>query len=192
MVVLALAGAGFGAYSLFGGSTPTAAAAATKSMLLFQLDDASGDSVGDALLVTNRGGAQDGSDATGTGAVVIIPAKMQIQSDFGTQPFGGDMTGSPIEPPADDSEVAATLGVTPDGDLTMDETTFGIFVDELGGLTVTTNTAVPASTADPAGVKQGTGPPSPARRPSPTPHTRRPASPTAPRRSGSARSSPHC
>ena len=157
VIVLALAGAGYGVYSLFGGSTPTVAAAATKSMLLFQLDDASGDSVGDALLVTNRGGAQDGSDVTGTGDVVVIPATMQIQSDFGTQPFGGDMTGTPIEPPADDSEVAATLGVTPDGDLTMDETTFGIFVDELGGLTVTTNTAVPASSADPSGVKQGTG-----------------------------------
>ena len=157
VVVLALAGAGYGAYTLFGGgTTPSAAAAATKSMLLFQLDDSAGDSVGDALLVTSRGGAQNGADATGTGAVVVIPAKMQIQSDFGTQPFGGDMTGNPIEPPADDSEVAATLGVTPDGDLTMDETTFGIFVDELGGLIVTTNAAVPASAADPAGVKQGT------------------------------------
>ncbi|WP_034267988.1 LCP family protein [Actinospica robiniae] len=155
--VLVLAGAGFGAYSVFGGSSSTpAAAAATKSLLLFQLDDADGNSIGDALMVTKRGGAQDGSAVGGTGAIVVIPAKMQIQSDFGTQPFGGDMTGSPLQPPADDTEVAATLGVTPDGDMTMNETTFGIFVDELGGLTVTTNTDIPATTADPSGVKQGT------------------------------------
>lgn len=155
VVVLALVGAGFGAYTLFGGSTATRAAAATKSLLLFQLDDSAGDSVGDALLVTKLGGAQDGSQATGTGAVVVIPATMQIQSDFGTQPFGGDMTGQPLEPPADDSEVADILGVTPDGDLTMDEITFGIFIDELGGLTLNTNTAVPATSADPTGVKEG-------------------------------------
>lgn len=156
-VVLVLAGAGFGAYSVFGGSgSAPVAAAATKSLLLFQLDDANGNSIGDALLVTKRGGGQDGSAVGGTGGIVIIPAKMQIQSDFGAQPFGGDMTGSPLQPPADDTEVAATLGVTPDGDMTMNETTFAIFVDELGGLTVTTNTDIPATSADPSGVKQGT------------------------------------
>jgi anionic cell wall polymer biosynthesis LytR-Cps2A-Psr (LCP) family protein len=154
-VVLVLVGAGIGAYSLFGRSTPSPAAAATKSMLLFQLEDASGDSVGDALLVTDRNGAQSGAQTGGSGAVVVIPAKMQIQTDFGTQPFGGDMTGQTLEPPADDSEVADTLGVTPDGDLTMDEITFGIFVDELGDLSVNTNTAIKASTADPSGVQQG-------------------------------------
>jgi len=155
-VVLVLVGAGFGAYKMFAGSNAApAAAVATKSLLLFQLDDANGNSVGDALLVTKRGGAQDGSDVGGTGAIVVIPAKMQIQSDFGTQPFGGDMTGSPLQPPADDTEVAATLGVTPDGDMTMNETTFSIFVDELGGLNVTTNTDIPTSSTDPAGVKQG-------------------------------------
>lgn len=157
-VVLVLVGAGFGAYKVFGGSSAaTPASAATKSLLLFQLDDADGNSIGDALMVTKRGGAQDGSDAGGTGAIVIIPAKMQIQSDFGTQPFGGDMTGSPLQPPADDTEVAAILGVTPDGDMTMNETTFSIFVDELGGLAMTTNTAIPATTADPSGVKEGLG-----------------------------------
>jgi anionic cell wall polymer biosynthesis LytR-Cps2A-Psr (LCP) family protein len=154
--VLVLAGAGFGAYTMLGGSSAAPAAVATKSLLLFQLDDADGNSVGDALMVTKRGGAQDGSQAGGSGAVVIIPAKMQIQSDFGSQPFGGDMTGQPLQPPADDTEVAATLGVTPDGDMTMNETTFSIFVDELGGLTVTANTAVPATAADPKGVQPGT------------------------------------
>jgi len=105
-------------------------------------------------MVTNRGGSTSGS-ASGTGAIVVIPAQMQIDDQgFGDQPFGGDMASD--EPPAGADEVASSLGVTPDGVWTMDETTFGIFVDELGGLTLTTNTAVPASTADPKGVAEGT------------------------------------
>jgi len=154
--VLALAAAGVGVYMWLGGSVPglNSQAAATKSMILFRLDDAAGDSVGDALMVTKRGGSTDGT-ASGTGALVIIPAQMQIDDQgFGDQPFGGNMASD--EPPAGSDEVAGALGVTPDGVWTMDETTFGIFVDELGGVSLTTNTAVPASTADPKGVTQGT------------------------------------
>ena len=154
-IVLVLVGAGVGGYLwLGGGAGGGAEAAATKSMILFRLDDAKGDSVGDALLVTNRGGSTTGS-ASGTGAMVIIPAQMQIDDQgFGNQPFGGDMASE--QPPAGADDVASTLGVTPDGVWTMDETTFGIFVDNIGGITLTTNTAVPASTADPKGVAQGT------------------------------------
>ena len=154
-IVLVLVGAGVGGYLwLGGGAGGGAEAAATKSMILFRLDDAKGDSVGDALLVTNRGGSTTGS-AGGTGAIVIVPAQMQIDDQgFGSQPFGGDMASE--EPPAGADDVASTLGVTPDGVWTMDETTFGIFVDNIGGISLTTNTAVPASTADPKGVPEGT------------------------------------
>ena len=156
LVVLVLVAAGVGVYKWLGGSVPGLGSqdTATKSMILFRLDDTAGDSVGDALMVTKRDGSTTGS-ASGTGAVVVVPAQMQIDDQgFGDQPFGGDMASD--EPPAGADEVASTLGVTPDGVWTMDETTFGIFVTELGGVTLTTNTAVPASTADPAGVTQGT------------------------------------
>jgi len=156
VIVLVLVGAGVGAYKWLGGSVPGLSSqdTATKSMILFRLDDAAGDSVGDALMVTKRDGSTTGS-ASGAGSIVVIPAQMQIDDQgFGNQPFGGDMASN--EPPAGADEVASTLGVTPDGVWTMDETTFGIFVTELGGVTLTTNTAVPASTADPSGVTEGT------------------------------------
>lgn len=156
LVVLVLVAAGVGVYKWLGGSVPGlgSQATATKSMILFRLDDPAGDSVGDALMVTKRDGSTTGS-ASGDGAVVVVPAQMQIDDQgFGDQPFGGDMASD--EPPAGADEVASALGVTPDGVWTMDETTFGIFVTELGGVTLTTNTAVPASTADPTGVTQGT------------------------------------
>ena len=156
LVVLVLIAAGVGVYKWLGGSVPGLSSqdTATKSMILFRLDDSAGDSVGDALMVTNRGGSTTGS-ASGTGAIVVIPAQMQIDDQgFGNQPFGGDMASD--EPPAGSDEVSGTLGVTPDGVWTMDETTFGIFVTEIGGITLTTNTAVPASTADPQGVAEGT------------------------------------
>ena len=156
-LVLVLVGAGVGVYKWLGGGASGAAgeAGATKSTILFRLDDTAGDSVGDALMVTKRDGSTTGG-ASGDGAIVIIPAQMQIESEgFGDEPFGGDMASD--EPPAGADEVAGALGVTPDGVWTMDETTFGIFVDELGGLALTTNAAVPASTADPKGVPEGTG-----------------------------------
>jgi LytR cell envelope-related transcriptional attenuator len=156
-VVLVLVGAGVGVYKWLGGGASGAAgeAGATKSTILFRLDDTAGNSVGDALMVTKRDGSTTGG-ASGDGAIVIIPAQMQIDSEgFGDEPFGGDMASD--EPPGGADEVASALGVTPDGVWTMDETTFGIFVDELGGLALTTNAAVPASTADPKGVPEGTG-----------------------------------
>lgn len=153
--VLVLVGAGVGVYMWLGGSVPgLTAQAATKSMILFRLDDADGDSVGDALMVTQLGGSTNGT-ASGTGAIVVIPAQMQIDDQgFGSQPFGGNMASE--EPPAGSDVVADTLGVTPDGVWTMTETVLGIFVDDLGGISLTTNTAIPASTADPKGVTQGT------------------------------------
>lgn len=154
-VLVALVGAGVGIYAWLGGSVPGLSGQdqATKSMILFRLDDAKGDSVGDALMVTNRGGSTDGS-AGGTGAIVVIPAQMQIDDQgFGAQPFGGNMASN--QPPAGSEEVASALGVTPDGTWTMDETTFGILVDELEDISVTTNTAIPATSADPKGVKAG-------------------------------------
>ena len=154
-VVLVLVGAGVGVYSWLGGGASGAGQdTATKSMILFRLDDTKGDSVGDALMVTNRGGSTTGS-ASGDGAIVVIPAQMQIDDQgFGDEPFGGDMASD--EPPAGADEVSGALGVTPDGVWTMDETTFGIFVDELGGISLTTNAAVPASGTDTKGVAQGT------------------------------------
>jgi hypothetical protein len=127
-------------------------------MILFQLDDSKGDSVGDALMVTKRGGSTSASSSgssSGTGAIVVIPSQMQINDQgFGSQPFGGNMASE--EPPAGSDAVSSALGVTPDGVWTMDETTFGIFVDDIGGIKLTTNAAVPASSADPKGVSQGT------------------------------------
>jgi hypothetical protein len=154
-VVLALAAAGVGVYVWLGGSVPglTGQAADAKSMILFRLDDSKGDAVGDALLVTDRDGTVDGK-ASGSGAIVVIPSQMQIDSEgFGSSTFGGNMASE--QPPAGADEVSSTFGVTPSGVRDMDETTFGIFVDELGGLPLTTNAAVPASTADPKGVPLG-------------------------------------
>ena len=154
-IALVLIAAGVGVYVWLGGSVPGVSTQnqATKSLILFRLDDAKGDSVGDALMVTNRIGSTEGT-ASGTGAIVVIPAQMQINDQgFGAQPFGGNMASQ--QPPAGSAEVADTLGVTPDGVWTMDETTFGILVTYLEGLSLTTNTAVPASSADPAGVPAG-------------------------------------
>ncbi|HET9170302.1 MAG TPA: hypothetical protein VFN97_12740 [Actinospica sp.] len=155
-VVLVLIAAGVGVYVWFGGSVPglTNQSTDTKQMILFRLDDSKGDAVGDALLVTDRSGPTATGTATGSGAIVVIPSQMQIDSSgFGSSTFGGDMASD--QPPAGADEVAGTFGVTPDGVRDMDETTFGIFVDEIGGLSVTTNTAVPASAADPKGVPLG-------------------------------------
>ena len=152
-VLIALIAAGVGIYAWLGGSAPAVQAQATKSMILFRLDDTKGDSVGDALMVTQLGGSTTGT-ASGSGALVVIPSQMQIDDEgFGNQPFGGDMAED--QPPAGISEVSDALGVTPDGVWTIDETTFGIFVDEIGGISLTTNTAVPASPADPKGVPAG-------------------------------------
>ena len=154
-VVLALAAAGVGVYVWLGGSVPglTGQATDAKSMILFRLDDSKGDAVGDALLVTNRNGTTNGK-ADGSGAIVVIPSQMQIDSQgFGSSAFGGNMASE--QPPAGADEVSSTFGVTPSGVRDMDETTFGIFVDELGGLPLTTNAAVPASAADPKGVPLG-------------------------------------
>lgn len=154
-VVLALAAAGVGVYIWLGGSVPglTGQATDAKSMILFRLDDSKGDAVGDALLVTDRDGTVDGK-ASGSGAIVVIPSQMQIDSQgFGSSTFGGDMASE--QPPAGEDEVSSTFGVTPTGVRDMDETTFGIFVENLGGLSLTTNAAVPASTADPKGVPLG-------------------------------------
>jgi anionic cell wall polymer biosynthesis LytR-Cps2A-Psr (LCP) family protein len=143
-------------YAWLGGSVPglTGQAAPPKSTILFRLDDAKGDAVGDALLATEHNGTTSGT-ASGTGAIVVIPPQMQINSQgFGSQTFGGDMAAD--QPPAGADEVSSTLGVTPDGVRDMDETTFGIFIDNLGGVSLTTNTSIPASTADPKGVTQGT------------------------------------
>jgi anionic cell wall polymer biosynthesis LytR-Cps2A-Psr (LCP) family protein len=149
----ALVAVGVGLYAWLGGSTPAAQATATRSMILFRLDDTKGDSVGDALMVTELNGSTTGT-ATGTGALVVIPSQMQIDDEgFGNQPFGGDMAQD--QPPAGVSEVSDALGVTPDGVWTVDETTFGIFVDEIGGISLTTNTAVPPSALDPKGVPAG-------------------------------------
>lgn len=154
-VVLVVVAAGVGVYAWLGGSVPglTSTNTATKSMILFRLDDSKGDSVGDALMVTNRNGSADGT-AGGSGAIVVIPSAMQIDSQgFGSQTFGGNMASD--EPPAGADEVSSALGVTPDGTRDMDETTFGIFVDDVGGISLTTNTSVPASAIDPKGVPQG-------------------------------------
>ena len=155
-IALVLVAAGVGVYVWLGGNVPGVSTQnqATKSLILFRLDDTKGDSVGDALMVTNRSGSTDGT-ASGTGAIVVIPAQMQIDDQgFGAQPFGGNMASE--QPPAGSAEVADALGVTPDGVWTMDETTFGILVTYLDGLSLTTNTAVPASSADPTGVPAGT------------------------------------
>jgi hypothetical protein len=154
-IVLALTVAGVGVYVWLGGSVPglTSQATDAKSMILFRLDNSKGDAVGDALLVTDRNGTTNGK-ASGSGAIVVIPSQMQIDSQgFGSSTFGGNMASE--QPPAGADEVSSTFGVTPSGVRDMDETTFGIFVDELGGLSLTTNAAVPASTADPKGVPLG-------------------------------------
>lgn len=155
VIVLALIAAGVGVYVWLGGSVPgLTSTAPTNSMILFRLDDAKGDAVGDALLTTDGSVSTDGSKVTGSGSIVVIPSQLQINSDgFGSQTFGGSMADD--QPPAGADDVDSTFGVTPTGTRDMDETTFGILVDELGGISLTTTTSVPASTADPKGVSQG-------------------------------------
>jgi anionic cell wall polymer biosynthesis LytR-Cps2A-Psr (LCP) family protein len=158
-VVVALVAAGIGGYFLFNGG-PLGAKPVTKSVILLQVSDSTGSAVADALLVTDRS-ATSGTGAsktvTGKGAAVLIPSQMVVNTiGFGAQPFGG--VAAQNIPAAGKETVADTLGVTIDGVWRMDKITFAGLIDELGGVQVTTNTAVPATTASPtaAAVPAGT------------------------------------
>jgi LytR cell envelope-related transcriptional attenuator len=147
--VLALAGAGFGAYVLFAGNPLAPASTATKAVIMFQLRDPSGNAVGDALLIADDS-AVDGK-ATGHGGAVLIPSQLVVNTiAFGDQPFGGEMTANPPVLPAQADTVSDLLGVNIDGVWGMDETTFAALVDEMNGLPVTTTVAVPAQGTAPA------------------------------------------
>jgi hypothetical protein len=125
----------------------------TKSVIMLQISDSVGDAVGDALLVADRSAATPSTAASGaakppsgTGAAVLIPSQMVVNTTgFGAQPFGGAMAQQ--IPAAGKDTVADVLGVSIDGVWRMDETTFAALIDELGGIQVTTNAAVPAATA---------------------------------------------
>ena len=149
-VAVAVVGAAVGGYLLFNGG-PLGSSAPTKSVILFQLSDATGDAVGDALLVTDRSAAPTPTStgakaAGGSGAAVLIPSQMLVNTTgFGAQPFGGQMAQS--IPAAGKDTVADALGVSIDGVWRMDETTLGALIDEIGGIQVTTNTDVPAATS---------------------------------------------
>lgn len=147
----AVVGASVGAYLLFSGGV-LSNSGPTKSVILLQVSDTTGDAVGDALLVADRSatpsatpsGAAKGS--SGSAAAVLIPSQMLVNTTgFGSQPFGGQMSQS--IPAAGKDTVADVLGVTIDGVWRMDETTFAALIDEIGGVQVTTDTTVPAATA---------------------------------------------
>jgi hypothetical protein len=154
---VAVVAAGIGAYFLFNGG-PLSAKPVTKSVVMLQLSDSTGNAVADALLVTTRSNATAASAkaAGGTGAAVLVPSQMVVNTTgFGEQPFGG--VSAQNIPAAGKDTVADTLGVSIDGVWRMDEITFAGLIDELGGVQVTTNAAVPAVTASPtaAAVPQG-------------------------------------
>ncbi|MGH6656207.1 MAG: LCP family protein [Actinocrinis sp.] len=159
-VAVAVVGAGVGGYVLFGGggllsNNPT------KSVVLLQLSDPTGNAAADALLVADRSPSASPTSAaaktvSGHGAAVLIPSQMVVNTTgFGSQPFGGNMAQS--VPAAGKDTIADTLGVSIDGVWRMDEVTFAGLVDELGGIQVNTNTAVPAVNATPsaAAIPQG-------------------------------------
>ena len=141
----------------------------TKDVILLQVcDNTSGDAVADAVLAAARpgGGSSGGSGAsgatapaasTGHGAAVLIPSQMVVTGiGSGTQPFSGDMTANPPVPPAGANAVADSLGVQVDAVWSMDETTFAAMIDLFGGVTLTTDAAVPAVTAPAAAAPTAT------------------------------------
>lgn len=149
-VAAAVVLAAVGGYLLFNGG-PLSSSGPTKSVILFQISDATGDAVGDALLVTDRSATptstSTGAKASGgSGAAVLIPSEMLVNTTgFGSQPFGGQMAQQ--VPAAGKDTVADALGVTIDGVWRMDETTLAALIDEIGGIQVTTDAPVPAATA---------------------------------------------
>ena len=152
--------AGIGAYFLFSGGTLGASAPA-KSAILLQISNSTGNAVADALLVTDSSatsGTGTAKTVTGKGSAVLIPSQLEVNTTgFGLQPFGGDMAQS--VPAADKETVADTFGVTVDGVWRMDEVTFAGLIDEIGGIKLTANAAVPAVTVTPtaAAIPAGAG-----------------------------------
>jgi hypothetical protein len=154
---------GIGAYFLLSGGT-LGSSAPTKSVILLQLSNSTGNAVADALLVTDSAATSATGTSTGAktvngkGAAVLIPSQLEVNTTgFGLQPFGGDMVQS--VPAADKETVADTFGVTIDGVWRMDEVTFAGLIDEIGGIKLTANTAVPAPTGTPtaAAIPAGAG-----------------------------------
>ena len=149
-VAVAVVGAAVGGYLLFNGG-PLGSSAPTKSVILFQISDGTGDAVGDALLVTDRSATPTATStgaktSGGSGAAVLIPSQMLVNTTgFGAQPFGGQMAQS--IPAAGKDTVADALGVTIDGVWRMDETTLAALIDEIGGIQLTTDAEVPAATS---------------------------------------------
>ncbi|HEU5353776.1 MAG TPA: LCP family protein [Actinocrinis sp.] len=148
---VAVVAAGIGAYALFNGGSLTGGGGGAKSVILLQVSDSTGNAVADALLVTDHSattGTGSSKTVTGKGAGVLIPSQMIVNSTgFGQQPFGGDMAQS--IPAAGKDTVSDALGVTVDGVWRMDEITFAGLIDEIGGIQLNANVAVPAVTASP-------------------------------------------
>ncbi|HEY3870812.1 MAG TPA: LytR C-terminal domain-containing protein [Actinocrinis sp.] len=158
---LVLIAIGAGVYVLVSGGGSSAAAASLNKVILLQVSDTTGDSVGDVLLdpdspsTQKQPGAKAASVST-DGAAVLIPPQMVVNTTgFGTEPFSGNMTVS--VPPGNTDDIASALGVTVSGVWNMNEVTLAGLVDELGGVQITTTAAVPAATASPtaAAVSQG-------------------------------------
>lgn len=132
----------------------TTTAQPSRDVILLQVaNNTSGNAVADAVLVADRtaDGSSGATASSGHGAAVLIPSQMVVTGlGSGTQPFSGDMTANPPVPPAGANAVADSLGVQVSAVWSMDETTFAALIDLFGGVTVTTDTAVPAVTAAPA------------------------------------------
>lgn len=156
LVVLALAAAGLGGYLWANGGT-FGTPAPTKSVIMLQVSDSTGNAVADALLVADRTAAGGpAKNAAGKGAAVLIPSVMMVNTTgFGPQPFGGRMSQS--IPAAGKDTVADILGITIDGVWRMDEITFAELIDQIGGITLDADTAVPAATASPTAPPVGAG-----------------------------------
>ena len=143
--------AGVGAYALFNGGSLLGGGGPAKSVVLLQISDNTGNAVADALLVTDHTattGSGSSKTATGKGASVLIPSQMVVNSTgFGQQAFGGNMAQS--VPAAGKDTVADALGVNIDGVWRMDEITFAGLIDQIGGIQLNADVAVPAATASP-------------------------------------------
>lgn len=130
-VVVVLIAGGVGTY-VYLTRTPGPA----RTAMLIQVNDATGNAVDSMLLVTDVAA----SAADGRASALLVPANLQYNdTGNGEVAFGG---AEPSIPPGGPDALSSLLGIQVDGTWSVNEDTFGILVDDLGGVTVTTNAPI--------------------------------------------------
>jgi hypothetical protein len=145
---LAFGFGGGGLWLVLGGS---GGVKATQTTVLLQVKDASGNSVGNVVLVAAKNEVAEQSDPAGRGAALLVPAELNVESAaLDTQPFGGDM---PTAAPAGKDALTTLIGVDVDGVWSMDALTFASLLSNLSGVTVTVDADSAAAVVDPTSGK---------------------------------------